>query len=333
MLIKRISKLFLTSAITAVLSISSTAAAATEWTTVTVWPESNYHVKALRQFAAGVARVTNGEVKMVVHSGGSLGLKGPELLSAVRDGIVQVADMLMTQQVGQAPLLGLESVPYLTRNYQELAQLQKIALPYYQKIAEQNNQKFLYFLPWPGQGLFSKSPSNTIEGFKNIKVRTVDKNGTDFFKALGSAPIQMPWSEVVPALASGAIDGVTTSSPSGADGKFWEFLKHFNRLNWQSASQAISVNRDAWNKISPKNQKAIEALAAELQPKFWVMAAEQDQQALELLKKNNMQVIEPDAALVAALAKAAEPLWVDFMKRVGPDAQKIIKEYRQVSGR
>lgn len=333
MLTKRITAFLATSILGAAMSVGSTATAATEWTTVTVWPESNYHVKALRQFAEGVTKVTNGEVKMVVHSGGDLGLKGPELLAAVRDGIVQVADMLMTQQVGQAPLLGLESVPYLTRNYQELAQLQKIAIPYYQKIAEKNNQKFLYFLPWPGQGLFSKAPSNTIDGFKKIKVRTVDKNGTDFFSALGSTPIQMPWGEVVPALASGAIDAVTTSSPSGVDGKFWEFLKHFNRLNWQSASQAISVNRDAWNKISPKNQKAIEALAAELQPKFWAMAAEQDRQALETLKKNNMQVIDPDAALSAALTKAAEPLWADFIKRVGPDAEKIIKEYRQVSGR
>ena len=58
--------------------------------------------------------------------------------------------------------------------------------------------------------------------------------------------VQIPWGETVPALASGAVVGVTTSSVSGVDGKFWEFLKYFYRTNHVWSSQILTVNNDCW---------------------------------------------------------------------------------------
>ncbi len=315
------------------LGAAGSAALAADWIAVTAWPQSNFQARSLQAFAAEVEKATQGEVKIKVHTGGDLGLKGPELLGAVRDGIVPMADMLLSQQVGDAPLLGLESVPYLTRNLDELAVLQKHALPYYQKLAEQNNQKFLYFVPWPGQGLFTKQPAETIAQLKGVKIRTIDKNGTDFFKALGGVPIQMPWGEVVPALASGAIQGVTTSSPSGVDGKFWEFVGHFNRINWHSSSDAVSVNLDAWNDLKPEQRQAIEEVAARMQPQFWATARDEDSRNAKQLADNGIKVIEPSAQMAEELTRTAEPLWQGFAKAVGPDAQRIIEAYRQESGR
>jgi len=313
--------------------VAGTAQATTDWTVVTVWPKNNYHIKNLEQFAQKVREATRGEVTLSIHSGGDLGLKGPELLGSLRDGIVDMADMLITQQVGEEPLLGLEAVPYLTRSLEELAVLQEVARPYYDKIAARNNQKILYLVPWPGQGLFSKASTDQMAGFQGIKVRTVERNGTDLFKALGAAPIQMPWGEVIPALASGAIDGVSTSSPSGVDGKFWEFLGYFNRMNWQVASQAVSVNLDAWNRLAPEHQRAIEAVARALQPQFWQVADAEDKANITVLVKNNIRVTSPSDALAAALTKAAQPLWEAFAQRVGTDAQNIIAAYRAKTGR
>lgn len=315
------------------LGAAASAAHAADWIAVTAWPESNFQARSLKAFAEEVKQATQGEVVIKVHTGGDLGLKGPELLGAVRDGIVPMADMLLSQQVGDEPLLGLESVPYLTRNLDELAVLQKHAMPYYEKVAEQNNQKFLYFVPWPGQGLFTKQPADNVEQLKGVKVRTIDKNGTDFFKALGAVPIQMPWGEVVPALASGAIQGVTTSSPSGVDGKFWEFVGHFNRINWHSSSDAVSVNLDAWNALSDAQRKAIEEVAARMQPRFWETAREEDQRNARILADHGIKVIDPSPAMAEELSRTAEPLWQDFAKLAGPDAASVIADYRKETGR
>src|SRR5215204_4310874 len=82
----------------------------------TVWPDGNFHTKNAKVFAEEVSKATGGQVQITVHSGGSLGYKGPEQLNAVRDGLVPMADILNIQQVGDAPLLGIEGVPFLVGN-------------------------------------------------------------------------------------------------------------------------------------------------------------------------------------------------------------------------
>ncbi|WP_430450090.1 hypothetical protein [Rhodophyticola sp.] len=68
-------------------------------------------------------------------------------------------------------------------------------------------------------------PINSLADMDGMKIRTFDPFGTSFYQKLGASPIQMPWAEVLPALASGALDGVHTSASSAVDGKFWEFLQ------------------------------------------------------------------------------------------------------------
>lgn len=307
--------------------------AETRLTLVSVWPEANFHVKNLRTFAEEVKKVTQGEVVIDVHSGGDLGMKGPELLASVRDGIVDMADLLMSQQVGEEPLMGLQGLPYLVRNADEQAVMGKVAGPYYAKIAERNNQKFLYTVPWPGQGLYSKTPVVTQADLNGLKIRTVEKNGTDFFGALKASPIQMPWGEVIPALASGALDGVTTSSTSGVDGKFWEFTGFFNQMNWQSAPDVVSINLDVWNDLSAAHQQAIADAALRLQPGFLEVSQQEDRQAEALLTSKGLKITHPTAAFNDELSRAATPIWKTFIQQAGSDAQVVIKEYLSQTGR
>lgn len=309
------------------------AAAETRLTLVSVWPDANFHVKNLRTFAEEVKKVTQGEVVIDVHSGGDLGMKGPELLASVRDGIVDMGDLLMSQQVGEEPLMGLQGLPYLVRNAEEQQVMGKVAGPYYAKIAERNNQKFLYTVPWPGQGLFTKTPVVTQADLNGLKIRTVEKNGTDFFNALKASPIQMPWGEVIPALASGALNGVTTSSTSGVDGKFWEFTGYFNQLNWQSAPDVVSINLDIWNDLSAANQAAITEAAQRLQPTFVAVSQREDEQAEAMLKSKGMVITRPTSALSDELSVAATPIWKTFIQQAGPEAQVLIKQYLTETGR
>ncbi len=320
-------------AVLAAQGIAPGASAATNWDLPMAWPDGNFHVENAKRFAEEVERATDGEVVITVHPGGSLGFKGPEMLRAVRDGLVPIGDVLLNQQVGEAPFLGIESVPYLASGYDELKQLQEFSRPAYEDIAEQYNQKILYIVPWPGQAVYSKREIGDVEDLGGLKIRVVDKNGLEFFGALGAAPQQLPWGEVVPALASGAIDGVTTSSSSGVDGSFWEFLDYMNRFNWQSASNMVTVNLDAWNGLSPEHQAAIERIAKELEPEFWEVSRAEDEEKLNVLAEHGMQITEPSTELKAELLKVATPMWEDFIAEVGPPAGDVIAKYRAEAGK
>ena len=310
------------------------ASAGTTWDLSIAWPAGNFHTKNAMVFAEKVKAATGGEVDIVVHPGGELGIKGPEALIAVRDGIVPIADVLLNNQVGEDKYFGIESLPYLAAGYDELEALHKIFWPGVKKLcAEKYNQKPLYIVPWPGQAVYSKHEIKTLADMKGFKLRVVDKNGHNFFSRLGAAPLQLPWGEVVPSLASGVISGVTTSSSSGVDGKFWEFLGFMNRFNWQSASCMVSVNLDAWNKLSKKNQDAIEKLVAELQPVFLQSSKDEDAVKLKTLGDNGIKITSPSDALKKDLVAVGMKMWEEFIADAGPMAADTIKKYRKAMGK
>ncbi len=313
-------------------ALSTQALAAEKWDLPLAWPLGNFHVTNAQIFADRVKEVTNGEVQITIHPGGSLGYKGPEMLGAVREGLVPIGDILLNQQVGEEPFLGIESVPYLASGYVEVRALQTFSRPVYERLAKKHNQKILYMVPWPGQNVYSTWKIETIGNLKGLKIRTVDKNGTDFFSKLGASPTQLPWGEVVPSLASGAINGVTTSSSSGVDGKFWEFLSNVNTFHWQSASNMVNVNLDAWNRLSPKQQDAIEALASQLEAQFWEASIDEDATKMATLAKNGVTISSPSPELRARLVTTAEGMWKEFTVNV-PEADPVIKAYRKMVGK
>lgn len=313
-------------AVLAALAAATSAAAETAWDMSVVWPEGNFHTKNARSFAEKVKEVTDGEVVITVHSGGALGIKGPEALAAVRDGLVPIADVLVNQQVGEEPVLGVESLPYLAPTIRDLALLHKFYRPKIEAVAAENNQKLLYMAPWPGQAVHSKKPITSIADLAGIKIRVVDANGHNFFDALGAVPIQMPWGEVVPSLAAGTIDSVTTSSSSAVDGAFWEFLTDMNTFNWQSSSNMVTVNLDAWAALDPEDQAAIAMAAEEMEGQFWLNAIAEDETKIAILKEHGITVSAPSPELQAALAEKAKPLWEAFKAQV-PDAAPYIDAY------
>lgn len=302
------------------------AQAETAWDMSVVWPEGNFHTQNAIAFAGAVEDATGGEVVITVHSGGALGIKGPEGMAAVRDGLVPIADILLNQQVGEAPALGIETLPYLAPTMSDLALLHKFFRPKLEEIAESMNQKVLYMVPWPGQAVYSPNQIDTLDDLKGLTIRVVDANGTAFFETLGATPIQMPWGEVVPSLAAGTIKGVTTSSSSGVDGSFWEFTTHMNTFNWQASSNAVTVNLDAWNALPLETQEVIEATAKSMEGQFWLNSRAEDAKKIAVLEENGMEVAAPSPELKAALLEKALPLWDEFKARV-PEAAPYIDAY------
>ncbi|HZY23018.1 MAG: TRAP transporter substrate-binding protein [Microvirga sp.] len=302
------------------------AAAQVKWDLSTVWPETNFHTQNARRFADEVKKATNGAVEITVKSGGQLGFKGPEHLRAVRDGLVPMADILNIQQIGDEPLLGTEGIPFLVGNGDELKVLHKYLRAEYEKVAEKNNQKMLYTVPWPTQYLHLKAKSDTVDGLKGIKVRVPDKNAADMVNAFGMSGILIPWGETIPALASGAVAGVSTSAVSGVDGKFWEFLKYVYPTNHVWSSQIVTVNLNEWKKLKPEQRHAIEETAKRLEPEFWAASVKADADSLARLKEGGMEVVEIPPAMMAEFRARSAPLLDAFLKRV-PAAEKAVRAY------
>jgi TRAP-type C4-dicarboxylate transport system substrate-binding protein len=308
------------------------ASAQTTWDLSTVWPDGNFHTVNAVRFAEAVEAATNGDVVINVRSGGQLGFKGPEHLRAVRDGLVPMADILSGQQIGDEPFLGIEGIPFLVSGIEDLRALQAHTRPIFEEIAERNNQKILYIVPWPTQYVHMKTNATSVEELQGIRVRGADKNAADMLSAVGMSGILIPWGEVVPALASGAIDGVATSAVSAVDGAFWEFLTHSYATNHNWTTQLVTVNLDAWNSLSAENQAAIEAVAAELEPQFWDASLQADADSRATLEANGMTIVDLPADMLADMQAATRPMMDEFIARV-PAAEAPLNAYLADIGR
>lgn len=307
--------------------LATPALAETHWDLPLTWAPDNYMVQNARKFADAVKEATGGEVVITLHPGGSLGYKGPEMLSAVRDGLVPIGDVFLNQQVGDEPLLGIQSLPYLMDSFEEMIEFQAYFRPLLDEIAARNNQKVIYTIPAPQQQIYTKVEIKTFADFSGIKIRSYDAASTKVFESAGMTPVQLPWGEVIPSLATGAIDAVATSAPFAVDGSFWEFLKYGypTRQSWNL--NAITVNLDAWADLDEEHRKAIEELGARLEPEFWQSAQDTDAAQMKVLEEQGMINGTIDDDIRAQLREKSVPLREAELKALGETAIKMVEAF------
>lgn len=308
-------------------SLAQVAAAETRLSLSDVLPEGNFMVENAKVFADAVQQATDGEVAITINAAGSLGFKGPDQLAAVRDGLVHMADINISQQVGLNPMFGAEGVPFLVTSMDELKEYHAFLRPEFEKLAGQYNQKILYMVPSPAQYVYLKAEVDDIEDFRGIPVRGADKNTVDIITAIGMDGVVMPWGELLPALASGRVDGVATSATSGVDGKFWEFLDYIYPTNHTWGSNAVTINLDVWNDLDAEDRTAIEAVAADLEPDFWEVSRKGDLNSIATMAENGMTLVPLSDTLKVQIAERAESVQAEFFGRV-PQALPVVDAYR-----
>lgn len=312
-------------------SLSHDAIADERWEFASIMPPSHFAAEISSDFAAKITEATNGEVKVAIHLSGALGLRGPDMLNAVRDRLAHLADMQMNQQVGEALIFGAESAPCLARSFDELRALQHYTRPVFEAYAERHNQKILYIYPLSPQNIFIRNTEKfRRQGFSGLRVRTIDRNGTDFFAALGAVPIQMPWAEVTPALATGVIDAVATSSPTGVSGQFWDFLDELILLRWQMNSFMVSVNLDAWNNLPVEHQNSITLLAKQTEDILWAASRKSEAESEDILRRQGLSVVEMTGQTAAQINLSCSTLSENTHSQLPPAMQQAINEFQSM---
>lgn len=297
------------------LCLAIPAAAKTTLTALTVWNKENYQTRGLQMMAKRVAELTNGEVELRVEFGGSLGYKGAELLKAVSDGQLDIAEMVASNVAGDAPVFGLRTLPLMINSWEEVELFDTMAKPYYDASAAKMNQKVLVISPWPFGGLWANKKVEKIEDMKGLKIRSYDRNGSLFAAACGAQGLNVPYAEAYTGLATGLIDSVVTSSISVREGKFYEVCKFHMPIRFSTATSITTINDAVWKKLTAGQQKAFMTAAAEcetfLREEVKKVVAENDKFCYE----NGVTPVPVSAEYHAQLVKASESVAQDWLEK------------------
>ena len=320
-------------AATTALALCSTAALAeTKWDLTTAWGANNFHAQSAIAFADAVREGTGGSVDITMHLSGEIGVKITEKLSAVENGIVQMADMLLFLQAGEAPFLGVDTLPYLIQGQDQMKTWLEVAGPTYDEIFAKHNQKVLYYVPWPSPGVYSKEAIVSAGDMNGQRIRAFNATSFTFLEKMGAAPVELPFGELAAAVAAGTVDGAATSTSTGANSKLYQFTSHFNPLNWSMSPDAVTVNLDAWNALSDTERTTIEGLADKMEADFWAASAAEDASKTAVLVENGMTVSAADDSLKAKMAEAGKSMWDDFFANV-PEAKAVVDAYAAKTGK
>jgi TRAP-type C4-dicarboxylate transport system substrate-binding protein len=311
----------------------SGALAETKWDMHLNYPAGNFHSKGAQRFADQVKKATNGELTIVLHPGAALGFKGPELLRAVAEGQLSVAEVPTGMVEGDAPVLALTAQPFISTNAFEQRLLYQLAKPTYAKILKKFNQFTLYSSVWPFSGIYTQRAVNTEADLKGLKMRVYDGTGLAFGKATGIAARKMPFSEVYPAMKAGLLDSMYTSSVSGVDAKAWEVLQYFTPINIVGPVNMINVNLDAWNKLPKNIQETVLEIAADMEDEMWNLAGDMDRKSRATLLEKGMAIQPVSNQFRTQLDSIGKQLRAEWAKKAGADAQKILEEYDRITGR
>ncbi len=309
--------------------MSAPAQAAERLDLATTYSGQNLHARTVRDFAKQVEAVTGGDITVEVHEGGAMGLKDEDHFTAIADGIVPLASVLMGAAVGTSPIYALSTAPFFVKGFSEARLLRDIAMPYYREEAKKFNQKILYTVPWPPSAIHAKREIKTYEDLEGLKIRTYDKKGTQVLKKAGANAVVMSWGDVYPALATGTIDSVLTSTTSAVAGKFWEVLTDTTLVNFAIPLNMININLDTFHGLSEAQQQALVDLGREMEKKWWNEAELTMDNEIKLLREHGMEVHEDvSPELAARLKESGEFIIEDWLEKVGSDGREILNTFK-----
>jgi len=299
-----------------------------KWDMALAYGAGNFHSANATEFAKNVSDKSGGKLTIVTHPGGSL-YKGGEIFRAVRTGQTQIGERFMSALGKEDPLLEVDSQPFLATTYDDAMNLYQASKPEIVKGLDAKGLVFLYAVPWPAQGLYSKKEINSIADLKGLKFRAYNSATIRIAELTGMAPTKIEAAEISQAFSTGAVESMITSPTTGKNKKIWENgVKYFYDIAAWFPKNMVIVNKDAWNKLDSETQKLILAEAATAEKKGWALSKKGNKDDKKALADAGMKVGKVNAELKKHFEGVGATMAKEWADRAGSRGQDVLAAYK-----
>ena len=284
-------------------------------------PKSNLEI-ASKRFVEAIAKKTGGRVQIKHYGAGSL-FNDKSIMPAISKdqvdlGILHVALVGMRSPIlefiGSFGAQGCWSGNEHYFRFLDEPQTRAIASAELEKYF---NSKLLAPLAF-GAGLVGRrdKPVEKVADYKGLKMRTSGTAQATMYKALGAVPVGLSSKEIYTGLQRGTIQGATSGISRWRRSKLYEVAPYLTiDPTLPFLSMWLVINKTAWGKLSPEDQKIFMETAQEIQKWTRDFAAKETKDDLAFLKK--------EAKALVDLSPVEKTLLVDTVK---PAMKKLAKE-------
>jgi C4-dicarboxylate-binding protein DctP len=289
--------------------------------------------KAADKFKELAEKYTDGKVKVEVYPNSTL-YKDKEELEALQLGAVQ---MLAPSNSKFGPI-GIKEfevfdLPYILP---DLKTLRKVTDgPLGARLLKLLDSKGMTGLAYWDNGFKEMTANKKLvqpSDYKGLKFRIQSSKVLEAqFRALGSIPQVMAFSEVYQALQTGVVDGQENTWSNIYTQKMHEVQKHAIVTNHGYIGYVVVVNKKFWDGLPADIRTQLDKAMKEATEFGNSQSAKENDDALELIKKagkTEIVTLTPDQD--EAMRKAMMPVYKDVASRVG---QPLIDEFLKETGR
>ena len=302
---------------------------------IVVGPAGPWGEAAIR-FADLLKERTQGRINVKNYHAGQLfaGRQTNEFTLLVQS----VGDFAFGSTINWSPQvkeLNLFAMPFMYPSYKALDAVQ--AGEPGKKLYQLIESKGVVPLAWGENGFRqltnSKRPVKAPADLDGLKIRVVGSPiFIDTFRALGANPINMNWGEAQTAFQQGTVDGqenplVTVIIPS----KLWTTQKHITLWNYAIDPLVLGVSKLSWDAFSAEDKAIVKKTAEEVmvwQKNGARAGLEDSTEAVDMLKKNGMEVVTLTAKDLEAFRAKTRAVYEKWTAEVGADlvqaSEKIV---------
>ena len=286
---------------------------------VTNNPKNSGHYRGIEIYKKLVEERTKGRVRVQLYSDAVLGDE-EQMAEGMQMGTVDVMMAAAAKYANFVPEMDLYSPPYAFKSWDHYkavgaSEVDKIIA---QKVKERRGDIYLGLFTDGARNVFTKTPVKTLADLDKFKLRTMTgPNELAAWKAFGTNPTPLAYTELYSALQVGVVDGAENTMTSLLGMKFWESCKYVLRTEHSYLALPFFMSAKAVAKV-PADLREIVIQAGKDTVKQQVdMAIRMDKESEEILKKNGVQVFEMTKADKDKAITLMQPIQEDNAKRIG----------------
>jgi len=279
--------------------------------------QNSHQGVAIDTFAREVEKRTAGRYKVQTFYSGALGGER-ESIEAVQLGTQELTFSSTGPVPNFVPEARILDIPFLFRDKAHARGV--LDGPIGQDMLKAFDSKGFKALAWGENGFRhmtnSKRAVNTPEDLKGLKMRTMENPvHVAAYKGFGIITTPMAFPEVFTALQQGTVDGQENPLSVIMSAKFDQVQKHLTLTGHVYSPCIFLMNKASFDKLSPADQQAFLAAAAEAVKANRARVDEDDAKGVAELRAKGMQVVDnPDKARFQA---ALSPVYADFERQFG----------------
>lgn len=216
---------------------------------------------------------TKGAVTTTFGSLEELGMRGPEVLRLLRQGVFDISEGTLSYMAGEDARFDGLDLPGVTL---DIATQRKAADAYRPILAkaleEKYNTKLLSMSPVAVQVFYCKSAIANLDSLRGKSVRTFNRAMSQLVEGAGGSTVNLPFAEVIPAMQRGVAQCAVTGTSAGNTARWWEVSDHLYMLPMGWSMTFFGANLRNWSRLDEKTRTFLEKQFAELENRMWAQA-------------------------------------------------------------